>query len=145
MQHSGYSPLPAYKELGVIPTAEYPLRGTTRKPGAYVHTQFRNLPSLRKREPEERLRIHPDDALLRRIKEKDTAKVTSPLGSLLLKAKVTEEIGPGMVVIDFGWGNPGDGWENVNRLVEDLPRDSISCTTPNREFICQVCKSDGSI
>ena len=145
LQQSGYSPFPAYDQPTVTPNAVYPLWGTTRKPGAYVHTQFRNLPSLRKREPEERLRIHLNDALSHQIREGDMVRVASPLGSLHLRANVTDELSAGLVVIDFGWGNPGDGWENVNRLSEDFPRDPISSTTPNREFICNVWKSEGHI
>jgi anaerobic selenocysteine-containing dehydrogenase len=142
-QEAGYSSLPIYKEPGETPNSDYPLLGTTRKPGAYVHTQFRNLPSLRRLEPEARLRIHPQDASLRQIREGDKVRVSSPRGSIHLKATLVKEIQPGLVVIDFGWGNPGDGGENVNRLVADHPRDSISSTTPNREFICQVSKSEG--
>jgi anaerobic selenocysteine-containing dehydrogenase len=145
LQQSGYSSFAAYHQPTVTPNTVYPLWGTTRKPGAYVHTQFRNLPSLRKREPEERLRIHPNDALPRQIREGDMVRVTSPLGSLHVRANVTDELSAGLVVIDFGWGNPGDGWENVNRLSEDFPRDPISSTTPNREFICNVWKSEGYI
>jgi anaerobic selenocysteine-containing dehydrogenase len=139
-QEVGYSPLPLHKEPGETPNSDYPLLGTTRRPGAYVHTQFRNLPSLRRLEPEARLRIHPLDASPRQIKEGDKVRVESPGGAIYLKATVVKEVQPGLVVIDFGWGNPGDGGENVNRLVSDYPRDSISSTTPNREFICQVWK-----
>lgn len=142
-QKLGYSPLPAYQELSENTNSDYPLLGTTRRPGAYVHTQFRNLLSLRKREPDARLRIHPQDALPRQIREGDEVRVVSPRGTIHLKATLVEEVNPGLVVTDFGWGNPGDGWENVNRLAGDLPRDSISSTTPNREFICQVMRSEG--
>jgi anaerobic selenocysteine-containing dehydrogenase len=142
-QDVGYSPLPFHRELGENPDSNYPLLGTTRRPGAYVHTQFRNLPSLRRLDPHARLRIHPQDALPRHIREGDNVRVSSPRGSINFKATIVKEIQPGLVVIDFGWGNPGDGSENVNRLVADHPRDPLSSTTPNREFICQVSKGEG--
>jgi anaerobic selenocysteine-containing dehydrogenase len=57
-----------------------------------------------------------------------------------VKAKVTDEVSPGVVMIDFGWGNPGDQGHNVNILTNDKNRDPISCTTPNRRFRCQVTR-----
>jgi anaerobic selenocysteine-containing dehydrogenase len=57
-----------------------------------------------------------------------------------LKAKVTDEVSPRVVIIDFGWGNPWDQGPNVNILTSDKDRDPISCSTPNRRFRCQVTK-----
>lgn len=60
-----YLPLPEYKDLDAPFASQlgllesYPLIGTTRRPGAYVHTRFRNIPALRKIEPEPLIRLHP--------------------------------------------------------------------------------------
>jgi anaerobic selenocysteine-containing dehydrogenase len=54
LKHYGYPPLPGYKEYDVAFSDQpdlmemYPLIGTTRRPGAYIHTRFRNIPALRK-------------------------------------------------------------------------------------------------
>ncbi|MFC1968279.1 molybdopterin-dependent oxidoreductase [Chloroflexota bacterium] len=143
----GYEPLPVHREplesLVSKPhlATKYPLIGTTRRSGTYVHTKYRNLPSLRKREPDCLMRIHPSDAELRGIDEGDMAFVESPQGSITVKAKVTTDTCPGIVVIDFGWGNPWDRQANVNILTNDEARDPISSTTSNRRFLCEVSKT----
>lgn len=140
----GYSPLPEYKDLDAVfePSylENYPLIGTTRRPGNYVHTRFRNIPALRKLEPEPLMRLHPEDARARGIRDGDLTAVKSAKGSIEIKAKVTGETSPGVVIIDFGWGNPWDKKPNVNILTSDEERDPISCSTPNRRFRCQVSR-----
>ena len=144
----GYLPLPEYKELDAVFTSQpgllesYPLIGTTRRPGIYTHTRFRNIPSLRRVEPEPLIRLCPEDAQSRGIKDGDLTVVKSPTGMIKIRAKVTEEVSPGVVIIDFGWGNPWDEGANVNILTSDEDRDPISCTTSNRRFRCQVTKVD---
>jgi len=137
----GHNALPVYREPEAVADGRYPLIGTSRRQGAYVHTQFRNLPSLRRREPEPLVRIHPRDAEGRGVLQGGFAIVESPQGRIRLKAKITKEMQPGLVIIDFGWGNPGDGGVNVNILTSDANRDSLTGTTPNRRFVCEV-KSD---
>jgi Molydopterin dinucleotide binding domain. len=46
----------------------------------------------------------------------------------------------GVVVVDFGWGNPWDKMANINVLTDDQDRDPISSGTSNRLFPCQVRK-----
>ncbi|MBI5439596.1 MAG: molybdopterin-dependent oxidoreductase [Deltaproteobacteria bacterium] len=134
----GYDPLPQYRPPAEEPDAEYPLIATTRRPGSYVHTRFRNLPPLRRREPEPLVRIHPDDARARGIPDAAWTSVRSPRASIRLKAKVTDEVRPGVVIVDFGWGNPGDEGPNVNLLTPAEPRDPYCSATSNRRFACQV-------
>jgi anaerobic selenocysteine-containing dehydrogenase len=143
----GYLPLPEFKDLDAslagenVPSDKYPLIGTTRRPGVYVHTRFRNIPALQKFEPEPLARLHPREAQSRKIEDGDLVSVQSPNGMIKVKAKVTDEISPGVVIIDFGWGNPGDQGPDVNILTSDKDRDPVSCSTPNRRFHCQVTKA----
>jgi len=136
----GLNPLPIYREAEVLPEEKYPLQGTTCREAVYVHTQFRNIPSLRAKAPEPLLRIHPRDAYPRDIETGVYVTVSSPQGTIRLKAMVTKDTQPGLVVIDFGWGNPGDGGPNVNILTSDRERDPFTGATPNRRFICEVQK-----
>ena len=138
LESMGLNPLPMYRDPEVIPTPAYPLNGTTRRQGAYVHTQFRGLPSLRKREPEPFMWIHPQDAKARGISDGSETNVLSPQGKIRIKARITRETQPGLVIIDFGWGNPGDGGVNVNILTSDRERDPFTAATPNRRFVCEV-------
>ncbi len=142
----GYLPLPEYRELDTVFAGQpgllesYPLIGTTRRPGAYIHTRFRNILALRKLEPEPLIRLSPRDAQSRGIDDSDLTTVQSPQGTIEVRVKVTDEVSPGVVIIDFGWGNPWDQKANVNVLTSDQDRDHISCSTPNRRFRCQVTK-----
>jgi anaerobic selenocysteine-containing dehydrogenase len=139
----GQDALPVYKPPEESPdlVSRFPLTATTRRPGNYVHTRFRNVPTLHRLEPNSLVRIHPADAQLREIGEGDKAIIESPQGSITLKARVTPEIRPGLVVVDFGWGNPWDGQANVNVLTSDEARDPISAATSNRRFLCEVRKA----
>jgi anaerobic selenocysteine-containing dehydrogenase len=147
LRDHGYPPLPEYNELDTKFSNQlrflesYPLIGTTRRPGAYVHTRFRNIPVLRKKEPEPLIRLNPRDAQSRGINDGDLTSVKSSKGSIEVRAIVTDEVAPGVVIIDFGWGNPWDQGASVNILTSDEDRDPISGTTPNRRFRCQVSKA----
>lgn len=146
LKKAGYPPLPEPKDLDKesirpsVPLEEYPLIGTTRRSGFFTHTQFRNIPDLRKQDPECLLRINPCDASSRGIADGTITSVESPTGKISIKARLTDEIKKGVVMIDFGWGNPGDGGANVNILTSDKDRDPISCSTSNHRFRCQVSK-----
>jgi len=140
LQDHGQDPLPVFRTDAESPELleRYPLVGTTRRPGNYVHTRFRDVDSLHKIQPEPLLRIHPRDAEVRKIRNGDGATVASPEGVISLKALVTDEIRPGYVILDFGWGNPWDGGPNVNILTSDQTRCPLSGATSNRRFRCEI-------
>jgi anaerobic selenocysteine-containing dehydrogenase len=146
LKKAGYPPLPKHKDLdNAFPfdkssIDKFPLIGTTRRSQVYTHTQFRNIPELRDKEPECLLRINPLDALKLGIIDGDMTRVKNQTGEIGIKASLTDEVKEGVVLIDFGWGNPGDGGVNVNLLTSDKDRDPISCSTSNHRFRCQVLK-----
>jgi anaerobic selenocysteine-containing dehydrogenase len=84
--------------------------------------------------------MHPVDAESRGIKQGDPVEVKSPRGKIEVKARVTEDIGPGMVAVDFGWGNPTDKKANINLLSSDEVWDPVSGGYPNRLFLCEARK-----
>jgi anaerobic selenocysteine-containing dehydrogenase len=145
LEASGYSPMPVYTEPAGEPLIEramsdkgFPLLGTSRRPSQFVHTKLKNLKALSKAYPEPLVWLHPVDASDRGIADGDQAEVASPQGKIALKAKLTEDTKPGLVWIDFGWGNPTDGKANINVLTNDAYFDPISGGTPNRLFPCEV-------
>lgn len=144
LEELGLEPLPTYhpppESAEVKPelARRYPLIGTTRRPGIYIHTRYRNIPELRKREPHASVRIHPRDAEPRGVGDGEDVLVESREGQIRVKSVVTTDTQAGVVVVDFGWGNPGDDGENVNRLTSDDSRDPVCSSTPNRRFLCEV-------
>lgn len=136
-------PMPVYRPFEDSPDLikKYPLVGTTRRPGHYVHTRFRDVVPLRKMQSDPLLRMHPSDAEHRKIGHGDLVSVESPEGAISVKVMVTDEIRPGLVIVDFGWGNLWDGGPNVNVLTSDQPRCPLSGATPNRRFRCEVTRT----
>ena len=97
----GYEPLPTYHEPAESPIStpqvarDYPLIGVNRRPLAYVHYKYRNIPALRKLEPEPRVRLSPGDAGQRGIVDGEWVAVSSPRGRIRMKALVSGQ--------DAGW------------------------------------------
>lgn len=143
MEKSGVEPVPTYYEPAESPLTrpelakEYPLHLITgRRSRFFTHSQFRNIPSLRKQEPEPLLEIHPDTAHGLGISDGDMVKVSSPRGEIEIKAKVTEDILPQVVSVPHGWPEA-----NVNVLIDHKALDPISAYPGFRCGLCKVTKS----
>jgi anaerobic selenocysteine-containing dehydrogenase len=139
----GLDPLPSYKEPPESPLSRpdllssYPLVLTSgARVMAYTHSQFRNIPRLRKMMPEPLVDINPADAAPRNIKTGDKVTVTSPRGSIKMKANVTDTILAGVVSLPHHWPDEA----NVNLLVDDRTLDPISGFIPCKSQLCQVAK-----
>ena len=143
----GYEPLPTYHEPAESPVStpdvarEYPLIGVNRRSPYYVHYKFRNIPSLRKVEPDPLVRLHPADAEARGITEGAWVKIRSPRGEIRMKAHITERTRPGVAWIDGGWGNPWDFEDaNLNVLVDNQKMDPAAQCASIASFLCEVAR-----
>jgi formate dehydrogenase (NADP+) alpha subunit len=88
------------------PDEEYPFTLTTgRRYESYnTHTQTRHYATgVKIKQTEETLDIHPVDALRLHINDGDLVRVSSRRGTLTVKAKVTEQVVPGLVFMSFHW------------------------------------------
>lgn len=141
LEKYGYEPLPVYKEPAESPfsrpdmTGSFPLvlhTGARLMP--YTHSQYRNIAMLHKLVPEPLVELHPGDAGVRGIKSGDMVTISSPRGSIRLKASVTDVVLPGVVHIPHQWF----GEANVNILVDDVNLDPISGFAPFKAQLCQV-------
>jgi anaerobic selenocysteine-containing dehydrogenase len=140
LQKAGYPGLPEYREPFWSPlstpalASRYPLVLTSgARSVAYTHSQGRQLPSSRRRDPEPRVEMSPGDAEARRIRDGDRVRLSSPLGSIAMKARVTDTLPPGVVSAPHGWPEA-----DVNRLIPDEGLDPISGFPPFRSSLCQV-------
>jgi len=143
MKELGYNPLPTYHEPAESPVSrpdlaeKYPLiLNAGARTVAYVHSRFRNVPSLRKLVPEPLVSIHPETASKLGISDGDLVKVESPRGAIEIKAKVTDEVHPEVVAIPQGWS----GEANVNYLTDDEACDPVSAFPGWRALLCRVTK-----
>ncbi len=146
LQRYGFSGLPSFK-LSIENynyyklKEEYPLLAISgARPNYFVHSQFRNIESLLKYEPEPLVDIHSLDAKERKIENGDLIKIFTPNGSIEMKANVSNIISPGIIRIPWGWGESNLTY-NVNNLTDDSEKSPITSTTSNRSFMCNISKS----
>lgn len=120
---------------------KFSLIATSRRPAELVHTKLANLPTPGRSELEPRVRMNPRDARSRAIGQGETVEVESRNGTIRLQALITDDVAPGTVSIDFGWGNPTDNRASMNLLTRDDVWDPVSGGYPNRYIPCEVRKA----
>ncbi len=155
LERMGYDPLPTYTEPPESPlqspelAKEYPYvltTGSRRK--EFFHSEHRQICALRKRRPDPQVELHPEVAALHGIEQGDWIIISSPRGSIRMKALVTADINPQVINIEHGWwfperGGPDFGlWEsNANVLTSSAgPYDAAFGSYPLRGLLCRVEK-----
>jgi len=86
-----------------------------------IHSTFANLPKFKQLEPEPMVEIHPADAAQRGIAQDQRVRVYNERGSVGLKARLSADLKPGVVVISEGsWVTDfpeGDPYSLTHELV----------------------------
>lgn len=151
LRSHGYEPLPVYTEPVEGPLAsphlvsQFPLIFNS---GARTQTAFRsqhhNIESLVSRQPWPLVHLHARDALARGIQDGDEVYVVSPRGKVPFRARLTENILPGVVEVNMGGGGPlgPKAWQaaNVNELTDFDNRDPILGFPVYKSLLCDVVK-----
>ncbi len=145
LAEAGYAPVPVYREPGESPLStpellgDYPLiLDVGRRVAVYTHSRHRNLPSLRKAEPEPLAEIHPATAGDYGIGEGETVEVSTLRGRIRLKARLTQHIRPDTVSLLHGWEQA-----NANLLTDDAGCDPIVACPPLRSGLCKIARIQG--
>lgn len=153
----GYDPLPFYKEPPESPIStpelakEYPLVLTSGARSQYFfHSEYRQIPLLRKKHPDPIVDIHPETAKKHNIQEDDWVWIESARGRIKQKAKLTNGIDPRVVHVEHAWWFPEDPapeygvWKsNANVLTSSAPPyDPALGTYQLRALLCKVYKVD---
>ena len=116
---------------------EYPLVLTT---GArhleFCHSQHRNVEKLRQRNREPLAEINIETAEKYGISDGEKVAVETKRGKIELKAKVSEDILPGIVCIPHGWAEA-----NVNLLTDDSSADPTIGYPALKSLLCRIRKS----
>jgi len=145
-------PLPMAEILQQNKDTDYPLVLTSAKSPNYLHSSYRWVEGLRRREPEPVTRIHPDTAAANGIADGTEVEIETAHGKIVQKAHLTRDIHPKVVYASYGWWFPEDekgsgfGWEKANfnmlTTVDTLGREF---GTPNLKGIpCRIRRiSDG--
>jgi anaerobic selenocysteine-containing dehydrogenase len=87
-----------------------------------------NSPHVRQPEGNRAL-IHPDDAAALSVADGDEVDVGSGQGTVRLRARVTDEMRPGVVAVPHGWGHAGTAVKraaalpgaNINEVIPGGP------------------------
>lgn len=155
---AGQSPIPDYVEPAIGPVsradlaADYPLVLTSAKSLHYCHSQHRGMPSLRRREPDPTVEMHPDAAAARSIESGDWVRLATPEGAVRARALLRPALDPRVVSATHGWwqacealGLPGydatsaEG-ANMNAIIGNREVDPISGSVPHRSYLCEVTR-----
>jgi len=155
LEEYGYEPLPKYIEPIEGPlgspalSEEYPLAFTSgaRTRHAFC-SQHHNIPGLMEDYPEPTADIHTRDAAERNIKNGDLVKVSTPRGSVPFRARVGDDIMPGVVECAFGGGTPvgPPAWRdwNVNDLTDMGNLERISGFPVYKALLAEVALEKAS-
>ena len=152
----GYDAFPNYVEPQLGPLSQpdlwnnYPLVLTSAKSTHYCHSQHRALPSLRKKEPDPSLDIHPNTAEQRKISDGDWIKISSPQGQIFARARFKKYLHERVVSATAGWWQECSGLAlprlkgldglsaNFNVLIGNDAEDPISGSVSHRSYLCEV-------
>jgi len=152
-------PLPYFEEPPESPVStpevarEYPLVLTTGgKTRAFFHSEHRQIPSLRRINPDPLTEINPETAVKLGIKDGDWIYIESKYGRCRQKARLTDGIHPEVVHSQHGWWFPEKSgpepslfgaWEsNMNLL---LPAGWVGRSGfgyPFKASLCRVYKAE---
>ena len=114
----------------------YPLVLTTgARTIEYIHSRFRNVPSLHMRAPEPHVEVHPAKAEELGVEEGEVVKVESLRGKVEMKVRYADEIDPRVIFIPHGWNEA-----NANILTDDRLLDPVTGFPPARALLARIVK-----
>ncbi|MDO9040986.1 MAG: molybdopterin-dependent oxidoreductase [Desulfocapsaceae bacterium] len=119
---------------------EFPLIGISgRRDIRFTNSQYRTIPALLKDEEGCVVDIHSVDAAPQQIEDGDPLQITTPKGTITMRARVSSVVHPGSIRIAWGWGDYNHAC-NLNTLTDDAVRNPITGTPGQRTFMCRVEK-----
>jgi anaerobic dimethyl sulfoxide reductase subunit A len=123
-------PIPKYIEAwegrNDLLARKYPLQLITTHIMRRAHSQYDNLPWLRDLQPQV-VWINSDDAEARGIKDGDMVRVFNDRGEMIIPARITERIMPGVVDVPQGaWYDPDEKGVDRGGCCNVLTRDEHS-------------------
>ncbi len=123
---------------------EFPLILTTGGRNLiYYHSSHRNIVSLKERSPDPELDIHPDTARGLGIADGEWVSLSSPRGSVEIRARYSADMHPKVVHSPHGyWYGVEDGWKkvNINMITADEPLCPVTGSVPIKALLCRVEK-----
>jgi anaerobic selenocysteine-containing dehydrogenase len=142
LKDEGLDPLPRYAEPKLSPIStpdiakDFPLilNTGTRLP-MFIHSRTFRLPWTKRLRPAPMVDMNPQDAAKRGIVQGDAVSLSTPRGSIGVKANLTETVPMGVVGMYHAYPEA-----DVNLLIEPDYRDPISGYPGFKSLLCQVGK-----
>jgi anaerobic selenocysteine-containing dehydrogenase len=138
----GHDPIPRHQESPESPMTdeglakEYPLILTTgARIREFLHSEYRDIPRLRKKRPDATAEMHPETATSFAIQDGEEIVLETKSGAISIKAQVTSDILPGIVNVPHGWDD-----SNVNLLTDNASVDPITGYPLLKSLLCRISK-----
>jgi len=158
-QQFGDDPLPYYLEPQLSPVStpdlyeQYPLVLTTgARTYCYFHSEGKQIPYLREMNPDPLIEINSEDALKYGVTDGQWVEVENPFGKIVLKAKISQIVKPGVVHAQHGFWFPEkdseepslyDVWRsNINSLIPHKYIGKLGFGAPFKCILCKVTPTD---
>jgi len=140
------SALPEWKGLPEEEDPDYPLVLTSAKSGNYLHSSYRWVEKIRKREPRPLAEIHPETAALYGLADGDPVVIETKYGQVEQLARLTDALMPGVVCAAHGWWFPEAApasqydWQSANfNMLTSVGKLGKEYGTPNLKSIpCRI-------
>ncbi len=130
----GAPELPEYHGLPRETDPEFPLVLTCSKSPYYLHSSYRWLSRLRRREPDPVAEIHPQTAREHGIEDGEWMIIATRQGRIEQKARVRDRILPGVVHAAYGWWFPEAGEDALYAWDRSNYNMLTSGDSPGREY-----------
>lgn len=147
----GVSPLPIYREPPLTPASapevakKYPLILSCTKLRNFFHSEGRQIPSLRKDNPDPIVEIHPETATSLGISDGDWVWIESPEGRVTMRASLFDGIAKDVVNANYAWWFPeapppeyGYKQSSLNMLCGDMECDPDVGSESLRSMLCRI-------
>lgn len=151
----GEDPLPYYIEPHFSPVSspeyarEFPFVLTTgSRLFPFFHSEHRQIPYLRELHPDPLFEINPKAARALGVADGQWCRLSSPFGSCVQKAHVTESVDEGTIHAEHAWWFPEEEgsepnlygvWRsNINNLLPNFHMGKLGFGAPNKCLICRV-------
>ncbi|MFW5862512.1 MAG: IscS subfamily cysteine desulfurase [Spirochaetota bacterium] len=155
LEEYGYDPLPVYTEPAESPRSRPDLAGpfplvfnSGARMRSSFHTQHHGIKNLNKESPEPVVTLSRPDADARDISQGDRVRISTPRGSVVMRAIVTDDMAPGFIDANHACGSPVGPKEwretNINDLTDLDNYDPVSGFPVYKSLLCQVTKEENA-
>jgi len=96
---------PDYWDVNERATEAYPFKLATSPARNFLNSTFTETPSSQKREGEPTVLAHPDDLYASGLKDGQRVRLSNARGSVVLKAKASDQIKRGILIAESIWPN----------------------------------------